>query len=177
MNLIDSLKDILSDALVVSPLLKAADFNVKLTQLSALLSNKNRRHHHQTFASSFVNDSYTNSANYLNQLTNQLLNSLLNSGLNQPSNAFSKTRSFFYVFNYQSENSGYPQRVGCQSGEELPYLFGAPLAELYYPFSNEKTTNGQTNKRFSYFHLNYTKAELSLSEAVIAYWSNFVKFG
>ena len=182
LNLLDSLIDILSDALVVSPLIKAADFNVKLTQLSALLSGNGRRHHHQTFASSLVNDSYTTSANYLNQITNQLLNGLFNSGLNQPSNAYSKTRSFFYVFNYQSENSGYPQRIGCQSGEELPYLFGAPLAQLYYPNNNDKSTiNAQSSssqqKRFSYFHLNFTKQELALSEAVITYWSNFVKFG
>lgn len=176
LNLLDSLIDILSDALVVSPLIKAADFNVKLTQLSALLSGNSRRHHHQTFASAFVNDSYS-SAGYLNQITSQLLNGLLNSGLSQPSGAHSRTRNFFYVFNYQSENSGYPQRIGCQSGEELPYLFGAPLAELYYPASNEKSPGQSGQKRFSYFHLNYTKAELSLSEAVITYWSNFVKFG
>lgn len=182
LNLLDSLIDILSDALVVSPLIKAADFNVKLTQLSALLSGNSRRHHHQTFASSLLNDSYTTSASYLNQITSQLLNGLFNSALNQPSsssnNVHSRARSFFYVFNYQSENSGYPQRVGCQNGEELPYLFGAPLAELYYPVEKSTTPNGQSNqKRFSYFHLNYTKAELSLSEAVITYWSNFVKFG
>lgn len=177
LNLLDSLIDILSDALVVSPLIKAADFNVKLTQLSALLSGNSRRHHHQTFASSLVNDSYSTSATYLNQITSQLLSGIFNSGLNQPSNAHSKTRNFFYVFNYQSENSGYPQRIGCQSGEELQFLFGAPLAELYYPTSNEKASNGASSKRFSYFHLNYTKAELSLSEAVITYWSNFVKFG
>ena len=179
LNLLDSLIDILSDALVVSPLIKAADFNVKLTQLSALLSGNSRRHHHQTFASAFVNDSYSSSAGYLNQITSQLLNGLFNSGLNQPAGSHSRTRNFFYVFNYQSENSGYPQRIGCQSGEELPYLFGAPLAELYYPNGNEKSSlNGPAGqKRFSYFHLNYTKAELALSEAVITYWSNFVKFG
>ena len=45
-------------------------------------------------------------------------------------------------------------------GEELAYVFGAPLVSS-----------------LSYFGHNYTKAEVALSEAVIAYWSNFARSG
>ena len=52
------------------------------------------------------------------------------------------------------------QRLGCVHGEELAYIFGAPLVPLS-----------------SHFGRNYTKAEAALSETVIAYWSNFARSG
>lgn len=68
--------------------------------------------------------------------------------------------SYFYVFEYQTKSSDFPQRPGCVHGEELAYIFGAPLVAS-----------------LSHFGRNYTKAEVSLSEAVIAYWSNFARGG
>jgi len=52
------------------------------------------------------------------------------------------------------------QRQGCVHGEELPYVFGAPLVG-----------------GLSHFPRNYTKAEVQLSEAVMIYWSNFARTG
>jgi neuroligin len=52
------------------------------------------------------------------------------------------------------------QRLGCVHGEELAYIFGAPLVPL-----------------LSHFGRNYTKAEVALSESVIAYWANFARNG
>lgn len=77
-------------------------------------------------------------------------------------NFHSKTRSktYFYVFGYQTENGDYPQRHGCIHGEDLAYLFGAPLVGT-----------------LSHFSKNYTKSEISLSEAVMSYWINFAKSG
>ncbi|CAH0386567.1 unnamed protein product [Bemisia tabaci] len=50
--------------------------------------------------------------------------------------------------------------MGSVHGEELPYLFGAPLVES-----------------FSHFSHNYTKAEVTLSETFIVYLTNFARTG
>ena len=52
------------------------------------------------------------------------------------------------------------QRQGCVQGDDLPYIFGAPLVG-----------------GFNHFTRNYTKAEVALSEAVMVYWANFVRSG
>nr|XP_018897827.1 PREDICTED: neuroligin-1-like [Bemisia tabaci] len=72
----------------------------------------------------------------------------------------SNVKSFFFVFDYQTKDSEYPQRMGSVHGEELPYLFGAPLVES-----------------FSHFSHNYTKAEVTLSETFIVYLTNFARTG
>nr|XP_014288244.1 neuroligin-2-like [Halyomorpha halys] len=54
----------------------------------------------------------------------------------------------------------YCQRQGCVHGEELAYVFGAPLVG-----------------GMSHFARNYTKAEVLLSEATMMYWSNFARTG
>ncbi|XP_063237155.1 neuroligin-2-like [Bacillus rossius redtenbacheri] len=71
-----------------------------------------------------------------------------------------QARSFFCVFDYQSRDSDYPQRMGTAHGEELPYVFGAPLAA------------GLGNSP-----RNYTRLEAGLSEAVMLYFSNFARTG
>lgn len=67
---------------------------------------------------------------------------------------------YFYVFDYQTKDGDYPQRMGTVHGEDLPYVFGAPLVD-----------------GFSHFPQNYTKSEIALSEAVITYWTNFARTG
>ncbi|XP_054709180.1 neuroligin-2-like [Uloborus diversus] len=69
-------------------------------------------------------------------------------------------RTFLYVFNHPTEASDYPQRLICVHGEDLPYLFGAPLVGSLAHFPN-----------------NYSKPETALSEAIMLYWSNFAKYG
>ncbi|XP_017774770.1 PREDICTED: neuroligin-1-like [Nicrophorus vespilloides] len=68
--------------------------------------------------------------------------------------------SFLYVFDYQTKFGDYPQRQGCIHGEELPYVFGAPLV------------GGLTH-----FGRNYTKSEMLLAETTMIYWSNFARTG
>lgn len=69
-------------------------------------------------------------------------------------------KCFFYVFDYQTKDGDYPQRMGTVHGEDLPYVFGAPLVE-----------------GFNHFPHNYTKSEVALSEAMMIYWSNFARTG
>ncbi|XP_037041074.1 neuroligin-4, Y-linked [Bradysia coprophila] len=69
-------------------------------------------------------------------------------------------KCFFYVFDYQTKDGDYPQRMGTVHGEDLPYVFGAPLVD-----------------GFSHFPRNYTKSEVALSEALMIFWSNFARTG
>ncbi|XP_024081737.1 neuroligin-4, Y-linked-like [Cimex lectularius] len=71
-----------------------------------------------------------------------------------------RRNSFLYVFDYQTKFGDYQQRQGCVHGEELAYVFGAPLVG-----------------GISHFTKNYTKAEVLLSEATMIYWSNFARTG
>ncbi|XP_022823118.1 neuroligin-4, X-linked isoform X1 [Spodoptera litura] len=71
-----------------------------------------------------------------------------------------RRNSYLYVFDYQTKYGDYPQRQGCIHGEELPYVFGAPLVG-----------------GLAHFSRNYTKAEVALSESVMLYWGNFAKTG
>lgn len=50
--------------------------------------------------------------------------------------------------------------MGTVHGEDLPYVFGAPLVD-----------------GFSHFPRNYTRSEIALSEAVMIFWSNFARTG
>ncbi|KAG8199767.1 hypothetical protein JTE90_000860 [Oedothorax gibbosus] len=68
--------------------------------------------------------------------------------------------TYLYVFMYQTEESFYGQRMGCIHGEDVPYVFGAPMVNS-----------------LAHFHRNFSRMESSLSEAVMTYWTNFVKFG
>ncbi|XP_050539914.1 neuroligin-4, Y-linked-like [Daktulosphaira vitifoliae] len=72
-----------------------------------------------------------------------------------------KTKSFFYVFDYQTRDGDFPQRMGTAHGEELPYVFGAPMV----------TDN------MNHFTKNYTKAEAALSDAMVVYLGNFARTG
>jgi neuroligin len=100
-----------------------------------------------------------------------------------------RQKSYFYVFAHQTSNGDFPQvttspnfairvhpdfdkarrlrhaRVfrqnwGSIHGEELAYVFGMPLV-------------GGTN----HLTMNYTRAEMLLSEMVITYWTNFARTG
>ncbi|XP_059049528.1 neuroligin-4, Y-linked-like isoform X1 [Achroia grisella] len=70
------------------------------------------------------------------------------------------TKTFFYVFDYQTKDGFYPQRMGASHGEELPYVFGAPLVD-----------------GFSHFPQNYTKSEVALSESMMLFVANFARTG
>ncbi|KAG7205917.1 hypothetical protein KM043_007844 [Ampulex compressa] len=72
----------------------------------------------------------------------------------------SHRNSYLYVFDYQTKFGDYPQRPGCIHGEELPYFFGAPLVG-----------------GLAHWSKNYTRPEVTLSESVILYLTNFARTG
>ncbi|KAH8374875.1 hypothetical protein KR200_007855 [Drosophila serrata] len=69
-------------------------------------------------------------------------------------------RNYMYVFGHNSATGPYAHLPHSIMGEELAFIFGAPLAPAG-PFPSG----------------NYTVQEKLLSEAVMAYWTNFVKTG
>ncbi|RWS06725.1 Neuroligin-4: X-linked-like protein, partial [Dinothrombium tinctorium] len=73
-----------------------------------------------------------------------------------------KRNTFLYAFLYATEEGDYPSKLGCIHGEDLLYVLGAPLV------------NGM---QLGFFSKTFTRQESSLSEAVMNYWSNFVKHG
>lgn len=73
-----------------------------------------------------------------------------------------KRNTYFYNFAYQSDEGDYSSRSGCIHGQDLAYVFGAPLV---------------AGTQLSFFSKNYSRAESLLSEAVMSYWTNFAKTG
>ncbi|XP_034117105.2 uncharacterized protein LOC117576449 isoform X1 [Drosophila albomicans] len=69
-------------------------------------------------------------------------------------------RNYMYVFGHNSATGPYANLPHSIMGEELAFIFGAPLAPAG-PFASH----------------NYSVQEKLLSEAVMAYWTNFVKSG
>lgn len=70
--------------------------------------------------------------------------------------------TFFYTFNHQTENGDYSPRLGCIHGQDLAYIFGAPLV---------------SGTLLSWFPENYTRAEVALAENYIRLFTNFAKTG
>ena len=202
-NLLDSLAEILGDALVVAPIIQSGDINVRATLSSLPTSSSSssspsnsfssshlnyRRHHHTSGGSntpvSNIKSPYS-AAQSFTPGSNVSPSSTSNTGINSLD-----TRTFFYVFAYNngdlmsssssSSSSSFSNsysmtssngnvspsnRLGCQHGDELNYIFGAPLAQDHLGYT------------LGHFHGNFTRAEYALSEAVMTYWINFVKFG
>ncbi|XP_055317248.1 uncharacterized protein LOC129576332 [Sitodiplosis mosellana] len=67
--------------------------------------------------------------------------------------------TYMYLFSHISKAGDYPNLSQSISGEELPYVFGAPLASAR-PFPTS-----------------YTPQERLLSEEIMVYWTNFAKTG
>lgn len=73
----------------------------------------------------------------------------------------SKTKgTYLYSFSYPSRSDAYPRWAGGVHGDDLMYVFGAPLVDGVDPFGTS-----------------YTQSEQMLSEAVMTYWTNFIKTG
>ncbi|XP_031621624.1 uncharacterized protein LOC116339730 [Contarinia nasturtii] len=68
-------------------------------------------------------------------------------------------RTYMYLFSHISKAGDYPNLSQSIAGEELPYVFGAPLASAR-PFPTS-----------------YTPHERLLSEEIMVYWTNFAKTG
>lgn len=68
--------------------------------------------------------------------------------------------TYLYSFSYSTQAENYPGWSSGVHGDELAYVFGAPLVDGISPFP-----------------ASYTKSECMLSEAVMRYWSNFAYSG
>ncbi|XP_062567068.1 neuroligin-2-like isoform X3 [Saccostrea cucullata] len=70
--------------------------------------------------------------------------------------------TYFYSFGYStnSESKNFPEWSSGVFGDELPYVFGAPLVDGISPFPSE-----------------YTKNEKRLSASIMRFWTNFAKSG
>ncbi|OXA46197.1 Neuroligin-4, Y-linked [Folsomia candida] len=88
----------------------------------------------------------------------------------------SNSKSYFYVFEYQSKISDYQQ--------DLLYIFGVPL----YFSGNEFGQHGKGGSgggaesedefpKLGFFTGNYSRNEVQLSQTVIGYWANFIRSG
>nr|XP_018910015.1 PREDICTED: neuroligin-4, Y-linked-like [Bemisia tabaci] len=77
--------------------------------------------------------------------------------------SIARRNSYLYVFDYQTKYGDYQQRQGCIFGEDLPYVFGAPLVS--------------GGAGLIHFPRNFTKAEVALAETTMNYWSNFIRTG
>jgi len=89
------------------------------------------------------------------------------------------TKSWFYVFDYQTKNSHYKQRQGCVHGEELNYVFGLPLLAQLNSDGGGKSSPGRskTSSTSNLSGLNFTRSEALLSRITIHFWSNFAATG
>lgn len=78
---------------------------------------------------------------------------MLASSAVQPGQERTGPKCFFYVFDYQTKDGDYPQRMGTVHGEDLPYIFGAPLVEGFSHFPRNYTkvccTRTHTNTHIS----------------------------
>lgn len=68
--------------------------------------------------------------------------------------------TYFYTFSYPARLNTYPRWSGGVHGDDLIYILGAPLTNGIDPFVST-----------------YTESEQMLSEAVMTYWSNFIRNG
>ena len=68
--------------------------------------------------------------------------------------------TFFYSFAYSTQSEDYPQWSGGVHGDELPYIFGAPLVGGLSPFPSS-----------------YNSFEKELSKFMMRKWTNFAKTG
>ena len=68
--------------------------------------------------------------------------------------------TYLYSFGYSTQSEDYPQWSGGVHGDELPYIFGAPLVSGLSPFPS-----------------NYDSHEKELSKFMMRMWTNFAKTG
>jgi len=81
--------------------------------------------------------------------------------------------TFFYVFAHSSDEERYPEWSGGAHGEELPFLFGAPLL----PQRHAGSGSAAAEQLSPFAAASYTPGERLLSEAVMRMWTNFAKTG
>lgn len=105
-----------------------------------------------------------NSMDVLKSITELLSDATLVAPLIKTAMMHSKLRKKTYLFEfaYGSEHGDHPQHLGCVHGDELGYIFGAPLVP---------------GMSLGYFTTLYSRQETSLAELVMTYLGNFVRTG
>lgn len=71
-----------------------------------------------------------------------------------------KSDTYFYSFGHSTQSEDYPEWTGGVHGDELPYVFGAPLVGGLSPFPSQ-----------------YNAQEMELSKFMMKMWTNFAKTG
>lgn len=68
--------------------------------------------------------------------------------------------TYFCIFNVSPRPDAYPRWATGAHGDDLPYVFGAPLVDGIQPFGEL-----------------YSRTDRAIAEAVLRYWTNFIKTG
>lgn len=68
--------------------------------------------------------------------------------------------TYVYSFNYPTRLDAYPRWAGGIHGDDMAFVFGAPLTDGIDPFPSV-----------------YTRSDRFLAETVLRYWTNFIKTG
>ncbi|XP_067944159.1 neuroligin-4, X-linked-like [Watersipora subatra] len=111
--------------------------------------------------------SYREDRNDTNQLKHKMIEFLGDGQYNLPAALTGQyhleqgKETYFYVFSHSSRQKDFPQYQNGHHGEDLPYVFGAPLSNNISPFV------GGT----------YSNNEKVLGRAVIRFFGNFIKSG
>jgi len=68
--------------------------------------------------------------------------------------------TYVYSFNYPSRLDAYPRWASGVHGDDLMFVFGAPLTDGVEPFPSV-----------------YSRSDRTLAETVLKYWTNFIRTG
>ena len=104
-----------------------------------------------------------NSMDILDQLTTLLSDALVVAPTIKSALLHTKSRkTYLYEFTHATEKADHPLHLGCVHGDELAYIFGAPLVP---------------GMSLGYFTNAYSKQEAALAELFMTYIANFVRTG
>jgi len=88
--------------------------------------------------------------------------------------------TYMYCFGYPTRFDVYPRWADGVHGDDLAYVFGAPLAGLGAVTAGGAVPVGWTGAggtSIDPFPSMYTRADRSLSELVMGYWAGFIRTG
>lgn len=92
--------------------------------------------------------------------------------------AANTSRTYLYAFRHPTGYEAYPRWTEGVHGDDLAYVFGAPLVQHQQGGGGITGSQGSGGGGgLSPFSTVYTRADRALSETVIKYWSNFIKTG
>lgn len=164
-SMIDSINEVLGDALIVSPLIRTG-----LIHTSSIPSSSN----------AFTDKGRTFFYNFA--FSSPLVQSFLpfapssSFGSSSPrssisSSSFGSSSSLPSFASNEDESAQSQHTLKCLHGHEIPYLFGQPLLTM-----NENGGSSPNNHAGGSLS-KINRIEVNLSESIMTYFSNFVKFG